>query len=126
MECIIIFSSHFGGGGGQLPPLPSPIDALESKFMRILALKCTYYIIYRVVRDSSSLITLNKQTYPGDPKFLLSAYNQTTNKPYGYISLRYTRGFALSHRYFSHEITVYLPVNSKKVISCNHDTEETT
>ena len=52
--------------------------------MRVLALNCTYCIIYRVIRSSSSLITLNKQIYPGEPKFLLSAYNQATNKPYGY------------------------------------------
>ena len=59
----------------------------QSKCMRTLALNCTYYIIYRVDRDSISLIALNKQIYPGTPKFLLSAYNQATNKPYGYIQI---------------------------------------
>ena len=43
----------------------------QSKCMRKLALNCTYYIIYRVVRDSSSLITLNKQIHPGEQKFIL-------------------------------------------------------
>ena len=41
----------------------------QSKCMRILGLNCTYYIIYRVVRDSSSLITLNKQNIPVLQKF---------------------------------------------------------
>ena len=90
----------------------------QSKCMRTLALNCTYYIIYRVVRDSSSLITLNRQVYPGEPKFLLSAYNQATNKPYGYILLDLNQNTPEDLRVvtdiFDNEITVYLPVNSKK------------
>jgi len=90
----------------------------QSKCMRTLALNCTYYIIYRVVRDSSSLITLNKQIYPGAPKFLLSAYNQATNKPHGYILLDLNQNTPEDLRVvtdiFDNEITVYLPVNTKK------------
>jgi hypothetical protein len=58
-----------------------------SECMRTLTLNCTYYIIYRAVCDSRSLMTLNRQIYHGEPKFLLFAYNQATNKPYGYILL---------------------------------------
>ena len=49
-----------------------------------LGLNCTYYIIYSDIRDSSSLIPLNKQIYRSELKFLLLVYNQSTNKPYGY------------------------------------------
>ena len=38
--------------------------------MRTIVFNCTYYIIYRVASDSSSLITLNQQIYPDEPKFL--------------------------------------------------------
>ena len=90
----------------------------QSKCMRTLALNCTVYIIYRVVRDSSSLITLNKQIYPGAPKFLLSAYTQATSKPYGYILLDLNQSTPEDLRVvtdiFDNEITVYLPVNSRK------------
>jgi hypothetical protein len=90
----------------------------QSKCMRTLALSCTYYIIYRVICDSSSLITLNKEIYPGAPKFLLSAYNQATNKAYGYILLDLNQNtpedLCVATDIFDNEITVYLPMNSKK------------
>jgi len=57
----------------------------QSKFIGTLASNCAYYIIYRVVRDSNSLKTINTKIYPGEPKCLLSAYDQATNIPYGYI-----------------------------------------
>ena len=40
-----------------------------------------------VVRDSSSLISPNKQKYPSSPKFQLSTYYEAKNKPYSYIVL---------------------------------------
>ena len=90
----------------------------QRKCMQTLALNCTIYIIYRVVRDSSSLITLNKQIYPGAPKFLLSAYTQATSKPYGYILLDLNQSTPEDLRVvtdiFDNEITVYLPVNTIK------------
>ena len=90
----------------------------QSKCMRNLALNCTIYIIYQVILDSSSLITLNKQINPGAPKFLLSACTQATNKPYGYILLDLNQSTPEDLRVvtdiFNNEITVYLPVNSRK------------
>ena len=82
-------------------------------------LNCIYCIIDRVVRDSSSLITLNKQIYPVEPKFLLLAYNQATNKFCGHVLVasqsKHARGFTCSHGYLSdNKITIYLPVNSEK------------
>lgn len=90
----------------------------QSKCMRTLALNCTHYIVYKVVRDSSSLITLNKQIYPGQPKFLLSAYNQATSKPYGYIVIDLNQNtpeeLRVISNIFDREITVYLPVSDRK------------
>lgn len=89
----------------------------QSKSIRNLALNTTYYIIYRVVRDSSSLITLNKQVFPGKPGFLLSAYNQATARPYGYIILDLNQNTRDDLRVisdiFDKEITAYLPLNSR-------------
>jgi hypothetical protein len=90
----------------------------QNKCMRTLALNCTCYVIYGVVRDSSSLITLSKQIYPGEPKFLLFAHNQVTNKPCHYILLDLNKNTPEELRVvtdiFDNEITIYIPVNSKK------------
>ena len=72
-----------------------------------------------MVRNSSSLLTPNKDIYPGEPTFLHLAYNQATNKPYGYILLDLNPNtpekFRVDTDIFDNEITVYLPMNSKKV-----------
>ena len=89
----------------------------QSKCMRTLDLNCTYYILYRVVCDSSSIITLNKQIYSSELKFLLLAYNQATNKSYGYILLDLKQNtpeeLRLVTNILDNEITVHLPVNNK-------------
>jgi len=68
------------------------------------------------VHDSSSLITLNKQLYPGGLKFLLSAYNQVTICPrvkFYWISIQ-DKNLLVATDIFDHEIIVDLPVNSEK------------
>jgi len=86
--------------------------------MRTLALYSIYYIIYRVVCDSSSLTSLNNQLYHGEPKFLLSAYNQATNKAYCYVLLGLSQNtpeeLSVVEDVFDGGIIVYLPLNSKK------------
>jgi hypothetical protein len=89
--------------------------------VQTLALNCTQYILYKVVCDSSSLVTLNKQFYLGQPKFLLSAYNQATSKPYGYIVIYLNQNTPEELHFISNifdcEITVYLLVGYGKDIS---------
>ena len=101
-----------------------------SKYMRPLAFNCTYYIIYRVVLESSSLLSLNKRIYPDEPKFLLLAYNHAANKPCGYILFYLNQNTPKELRVvmniFDNKITVYLSVNSKKFISHHHEIEEAT
>ena len=64
---------------------------------------------------------------PGAPKFLISAYSQTTNKLYGFIlrnlNQNAPKDWRVATDIFDNEITVYLPVNSKKGHYCHHDTE---
>ena len=85
-----------------------------------LYLKITQYftIIFSCPRIDRFPITLNKQIYPDEPKFFLSAHNQATNKSYGYIILDLNQNKREDLRVitgnFENEINVYLPVNSKK------------
>jgi len=80
--------------------------------MSIVALNCTNYIVYRVVHNLSSLITLSKEIYPGETKFLLSAYNKATNKFRGYIILYLNQNATEELRpvtdIFGNEITTYV------------------
>ena len=73
---------------------------------------------------------MSLQIYPGAPNFLLSAHSQATNNPSGYIQFNLTQDTPEDLRVvtdiFDNEITVYLPVNSKTIISYHHDTEVTT
>ena len=54
-----------------------------SQEMLLLIMVLSYYEKF----FSSALITSIKQIYPGEPKFLLSEYNQVTNKSYEHILL---------------------------------------
>ena len=91
----------------------------QRKCVRTLALNCTYYVIYRVVRDSSFLITLDILIYPGEPKFLLSVHNQFKNIPFGYILQGLNQNkfddLRVVTDVFNSKVNVYLPVNSKSV-----------
>ena len=77
-----------------------------------------FTIIFSCPRIGHFPITLNKQIYPDEPKFFLSAHNQATNKSYGYIILDLNQNtredLHVITDNFEKEITVYIPVNSKK------------
>ena len=57
----------------------------QEKFSRTLALNTHYNILFRNKRDKSQITRLNSQMFPNYPHFLPSAYNQATQKPYGYL-----------------------------------------
>ena len=93
------------------------------------ALNCNYYL-----QDCSWFkfsLSLNKQIHPGELKFLFSTNNQATNKLYAYILLDLNQNTPGELRVvtdiFDSEITLYIPVNSKKkFISCHHATDKNT
>ena len=89
-----------------------------NKCIKTLDLNCTYCILYRVAHDLSSLTTLSKEIYPAEQKCVLSAYNQATNKPYGYILLDINQNklkdLGVVNDIIDNEITLCQRVNSKK------------
>ena len=84
----------------------------QSKCLRKLALNCTYYIIYRVICNSSSLITYISWW----TKFSTLLINAATNKFYGYFLLDFVQNtqedLLVVTDIFHKEITLHLPVNS--------------
>ena len=54
---------------------------------RTISLNSHYMVIFKSPRDSSQIIHLAKQIYPGETKTLISAYREATLQPYSYIFL---------------------------------------
>ena len=58
---------------------------LFSKDNRTRSLNSHYLVLFKSPRDSSIIISLAKQMYPGNTKFLTSAYLDATRKPHSYL-----------------------------------------
>ena len=52
---------------------------------RTIALNTTYLVLFKSLRDMSTLQVLNHQIYPTHPGFLTAAYEDCMNTPYGYL-----------------------------------------
>jgi hypothetical protein len=57
----------------------------QSKHNRTMSLNAHYIVLFKNPRDASQVTTLAKQMYPGKGKFLLEAFKDATEKPYGYL-----------------------------------------
>ena len=57
----------------------------QSKHSRTIALNIQYLVLFRNFRDSSQVVNLGKQIFPGKSKILQEAYNDATDKKYGYL-----------------------------------------
>ena len=55
------------------------------KLSRTISLNSHYMLIFRNPRDSLGVSTLAKQMFPRCTDYLLEAYGDATNKPYGYL-----------------------------------------
>lgn len=55
--------------------------------MRTISLNSHYMILLKNPRDKSQIINLARQLYPTKTRFLQEAYNDATNKPFGYLVL---------------------------------------
>ena len=55
------------------------------KHLRTVTLNAHYIILMRSLRDSSQIVQLAKQMYPGNNKFLVKSYRDATKEPYGYL-----------------------------------------
>ena len=57
----------------------------QGKEMRNVSLNASYIVVFRSPRDKTQIMNLAKQMYPGNSKFMLEAYENATEKPYGYL-----------------------------------------
>ena len=61
------------------------VQNLFSKHIRTISLNTHYLILFRNFRDSQQINCLGKQLYPKYSKTFLSAYEDATGRPYGYL-----------------------------------------
>ena len=57
----------------------------SSKENRTINLNAGYLILFKTPRDSSVIIHLSRQIYPGRGKILQEAFRDSTSKPFGYL-----------------------------------------
>lgn len=61
------------------------VQNLFSKDLRTISLNCHYFFIFKNPRDSSNIMHLAKQLYPGKSNFLVDSYRDATREPYSYL-----------------------------------------
>lgn len=57
----------------------------KGKFMRDISLNSQYFIVMRSMRIKGQVITLSKQIYHNNSKFLVEAFDHSTKEPFGYL-----------------------------------------
>lgn len=63
----------------------------QGKFMRTISLNTHYMILFKNPRDAGQIRHLGAQLFPGNIRFLIDAYKQSTNRPHGYLLLDFTQ-----------------------------------
>ena len=59
----------------------------KGKYSRDLSLNMDYIVLFKNVRDSSQIGHLARQMFPRNSKFLIWAFQDATQKPYGHLFL---------------------------------------
>jgi len=57
----------------------------KNKFFRDVSLNATYLILFKNVRDASSIVHLAKQFSPGNNSYVIEAYKDATKNAYSYL-----------------------------------------
>lgn len=57
----------------------------QGKSMRDISLNAKYTVLFKNPHDKGQIKHLGRQAFPEHPHFLLSAYEQATSRPHGYI-----------------------------------------
>jgi hypothetical protein len=52
-----------------------------------MSLNAHYIVFFKNPRDAMQVATLARQMYPGQSKFLVDAFRNATEKPFGYLLL---------------------------------------
>lgn len=86
----------------------------NSKYLRTVTRNAHYLVVFPNPRDMGMIMTLGRQIYPLNTKFLPDAFNQATKKPFGYLFIDLKPGtdqkFRLRDCVFPDEqCFVYLP-----------------
>lgn len=63
----------------------------QGKFMRTISLNAHYMVLFKNPRDAGQIRHLAAQLFPGNVKYLASAYKQATSRPHGYLVLDFTQ-----------------------------------
>ena len=61
------------------------------KGIRTISLNSHYLVIFKNLRDSSQIKSLARQIYPENSLYLLEAYRDATEKPFGYLLIDLTQ-----------------------------------
>lgn len=59
----------------------------HGKEMRTISLNCHYFLLLKNPRDRRQAMVLADQTFPGSRDYFMTAYNDATSVPYGYLIL---------------------------------------
>lgn len=59
----------------------------RGKHQRTMSLNSNYMVLFRNPRDATQISVLGSQMFPGRQKFLRSAFEDATSRPYGYLLL---------------------------------------
>ena len=86
----------------------------QGKSARTIALNTWYLVLFKNVRDTSQIMTLGRQLFPGRAGILVDAYTDAVKEPYGYLTVdmspRAEDKLRLRTRIFPGEDTVvYVP-----------------
>ena len=57
----------------------------KNKHVRTMNLNTHYIVLFKNPRDAGQVATLARQMYPGKSKFVVEAFRDATEKPYGYL-----------------------------------------
>jgi hypothetical protein len=57
----------------------------QGKSMRDISLNTKYTVLFKNPHDKGQIKHLGRQVFPEHPHFLISAYEQATTRPHGYI-----------------------------------------
>jgi hypothetical protein len=86
----------------------------QSRYATTVTRNAQYLVLFPNLRDASIIATLGRQIFPKHPKFLLSAFEDATSVPFGYlfIDLKSASDPKLRVRskiFSEEELTVYRP-----------------
>lgn len=61
----------------------------QGKSIRTISLNTNYLVLFKNPRDANQVRVLARQMYPGNTGYFMDAYQDATNKPYGYLMIDY-------------------------------------